>query len=97
MPKIERPARNDSYKRWLRKWPCIVCKARFGIEAAHTGPHGMNTKASDYNCIPLCHKHHQELHQIGPMRFEAGHFLDLAGLRAMYKAIWDEQQARKAA
>ena len=97
IPKIEKPARDKAYMRWVKQWPCIVCKTRWNIEPSHTGPHGISTKASDYSCIALCHKHHQELHQIGPVRFQAGHFLDFSEIRAMYRAIWDERQTRKAA
>ena len=30
------------------------------VECAHTGPHGIAQKASDYDCIPLCRWAHQE-------------------------------------
>ena len=97
IPKPDKPERNDAYKRWLRKWPCIVCKKQWSVEAAHTGPHGIGTKASDYACIALCKAHHQELHQIGPLRFQEGYFIVFTELAAMYKGVWDMLQARKAA
>lgn len=30
-----------------------------GTEAAHTGPHGLSQKASDYRTVPLCAYHHR--------------------------------------
>jgi hypothetical protein len=95
--RIEKPERNDAYLRWLRKWPCIACKRQFRIEAAHTGPHGLGTKSSDYSCIPLCHECHRQLHRIGPVDFQEAWFLEFSELRAMYRAIFDERAARKAA
>jgi hypothetical protein len=69
------PERNPKYRAWVRSLPCAVCEITFGVEACHTGPHGLQQKASDYSCIPLCIEHHRggnaALDKIGRVVFEA--------------------------
>jgi len=88
------PVRDESYRRWIRSWPCIACATRRGIEAAHTGPHGIGQKASDLSCIPLCHAHHAEMHQ-GVRAFEAQYSVDVPQIVAEFNQIWEAR--RKAA
>ena len=44
-----------------------------GIEASHTGPHGLGQKSSDFSAIPLCYQHHRtgkdSYHKLGPQKF----------------------------
>ena len=54
-----KPYRSARYLAWIRTLSCVVCQTDKYIEAAHTGPHGMNQKAPDTSAIPLCGKHHQ--------------------------------------
>ena len=89
------PVRSEDYKRWIRSWPCLVCATRRQIEASHTGPHGLGQKAADTSCVPLCKKHHAELHQ-GVQDFQERHQIELANVIAMFAAIWAERR-RKAA
>src|ERR1019366_5400421 len=35
------PERNAEYLRFVRGFPCAVCARTLGIEACHTGPHGI--------------------------------------------------------
>lgn len=91
------PTRDPTYRAFVRSFLCVVCKSRRGIEAAHTGPHGISQKASDRSCVALCHQEHRELHQIGPARFQDEHVIDFASLTVQYQELWNEQQARKAA
>jgi hypothetical protein len=49
-----RPTRNLKYLAWIRTQPCLVCGRTGGIEAAHTGPHGVGQKSPDTSAIPLC-------------------------------------------
>jgi hypothetical protein len=76
--------RSRLYRRWICSLPCAVCRAHFGIEAAHTGPRGLGTKSSDFSCIPLCRRHHQSgndsLHALGPQKFQERHDLDIPAL-----------------
>ena len=78
------PARSVQYRAWIRSLPCAVCGTSFGVEAAHTGPHGVQQKASDYSCIPLCHPHHRTgndaLDKIGHLAFEQRFGLEIAAI-----------------
>ena len=55
-----------------------------GIEASHTGPHGLGQKSSDYSAIPLCSKHHRtgrdSYHRLGPRRFSEVHGLNIRAI-----------------
>lgn len=67
---------------WLKAW---VCRARLHphldcsgpIEAAHTASGGVGRKADASTLIPLCRKHHAELHQYGAHSFEKAYGLSL--------------------
>ena len=87
------PIRDESYKHWVRSWPCLICARRFGIEAAHTGPHGLGQKASDLQTVPLCRQHHEDLHR-GVLDFQERHGINIPDAVAMFNAIW---QGRKKA
>ena len=79
-----RPTRNPKYLAWIRTQPCVVCGARRGIEAAHTGPHGLGQKSPDTSAIPLCYAHHRtgkdSYHRIGPRKFSEKHQLDIPAI-----------------
>jgi len=79
-----KPARSRPYLAWIRTLPCVVCGSTRGIEAAHTGPHGLGQKSSDYSAIPLCQKHHwsgrDSYHKLGPRKFAELHGLDLRAI-----------------
>ncbi|HEX3138774.1 MAG TPA: hypothetical protein VHQ87_01895, partial [Rhizobacter sp.] len=36
------------------------CETTSRVEAHHWGKHGMASKCSDYEAVPLCHEHHVE-------------------------------------
>ena len=76
-----KPVRNPAYLRWIRSLPCLVCRTRWHIEAAHTGPHGMGQKSSDLSAIPLCARHHRtgndSYHRLGPSKFAEVHRLSI--------------------
>ena len=82
--KTVRPTRNPKYLAWIRTQPCVVCGARRGIEAAHTGPHGLGQKSPDTSAIPLCPTHHRtgkdSYHRLGPRKFGQIHNLDIAAI-----------------
>ena len=83
-PMTARPARNWRYLAWVRTLPCLVCGARRGIEASHTGPHGLGQKSSDTSAIPLCTRHHRtgrdSYHKLGPRKFGELHNLDIPAI-----------------
>ncbi len=68
--------RSDEYLAYVRKHGCIVCSKQ--ADAHHAfGPHGLQQKASDFTCVPLCRVHHAEIHQAGKYSFEDGHDVNL--------------------
>lgn len=81
-----KPPRSKAYLAWIRSLPCIICGEVRGIEASHTGPHGLGQKSSDYSAIPLCSKHHRtgndSYHKLGPRRFSEVHGVDLRAIAA---------------
>ena len=88
------PARNYRYRAWIRSLPCAVC----GItpsHAAHTGPHAIGQKSSDYTVIPLCGDHHlyasDSLHRSGRAEFERRFDLDIAALVRRLNRLWWNQ------
>lgn len=61
-PKVDRDL---SYRSWVSTLPCLLCGTPGPNHAHHTASHGMAIKGSDYSCIPLCPKHHTEIHNTG--------------------------------
>lgn len=65
---MKRPKRrrwiNDKYTRWVKAQPCACC-GKPADDPHHLighGQGGMGTKAHDLFVLPLCRKHHDELH-----------------------------------
>ena len=79
-----KPCRNPQYLAWIRTLPCLVCGSRAGVEASHTGPHGLGQKSSDLSAVPLCYRHHRtshdSYHKMGARRFVRAHQLDLPAI-----------------
>ena len=73
-PKDPKPERSPKYLEFIRSMPCAVCGTQRGVEAAHTGPHALGRKASDFSAIPLCGPCHRtgrvSYHRLGPAEFE---------------------------
>ncbi|MEM8385027.1 DUF968 domain-containing protein [Morganella morganii] len=61
-----------TYLQWVKKQPCCVCgqQADDPHHIIGHGAGGMGTKAHDYEVIPLCRIHHDELHR-DPTAWEA--------------------------
>ena len=68
-----KPTRDADYTRFIKRLPCVACLRTWCIDPAHTGPHGIGQKASDYDALPGCPECHRELHRLGPVRFQIGH------------------------
>jgi hypothetical protein len=83
-PRTARPVRHPKYLAWIRTLPCLICGASRGIEASHTGPHGLGQKSPDTSAIPLCTKHHRSgkdsYHKLGPRKFAELHNLDIPAI-----------------
>lgn len=73
-PQSRKPIRHPAYLRFVRGLPCAVSGRTWGIEAAHTGPHGLGQKANDLDTIPLAREFHTRgkysYHVLGRVRFE---------------------------
>ena len=63
------------------------------MDPAHIGPHGYWQKAADTSCVPLCRKHHEELHVIGRKRFELKYEICFAIIIEGLFTEWSERQA----
>lgn len=99
--KPQPPWRNEEYRRFLRRFPCVVCGKTRRIEAAHFGAHGISQKASDKQALPLCQEHHRTgakaYHKLGPVNFAAFHGIDVATLQGYFQDVWEMKQRKKAA
>lgn len=88
------PPRDWRYRQWVRSLPCLVCHSA-PSQAAHTGPHGIGQKSSDYSCIPLCHWHHTDgnlaLDRIGRARFERTHGIRIAKVIRELGELWRDR------
>jgi hypothetical protein len=59
--------RSEAYMAHVRTFPCLVCG---DVSEAHhllrtPDGRGMGMKSGDQWCVPLCHEHHMELHNLG--------------------------------
>ena len=74
-PAFPKPVRlkDRGYLAWVRRRPCIGCGAR--SQAHHTVTKGAG--GSDFRTVPVCWKHHQELHRKGPAWFEEEYMVDI--------------------
>jgi hypothetical protein len=89
MYRLVRPARDRHYLAFIRGFPCVGCNSsKRQREAMHTGPHGMGQKASDLDALPGCRQCHQELHSIGPMKFQSRHRVEFTDLQIMFRAFY---------
>jgi hypothetical protein len=87
------PARDPTYRAWIRSLPCATCGIEPAGEAAHTGSDGgMKQKASDFSCIPLCRNCHtmgpNAYHRVGKKEFERRHKMDITRLVQRLAACW---------
>jgi hypothetical protein len=68
--------RSEEYLDFVRSHPCAVC--RQPAEAHHAiGHRGIGLKPSDFASIPLCRRHHADIHRVGPRPFARKHDIDL--------------------
>lgn len=82
-----RPSRDEAYRRFIRRFPCIGCGRQWNVDAMHIGPHGLGQKAADDTCLPGCRACHREFDR-NPRAFAERHGLDLAGLREFFQGLY---------
>ena len=68
----QKPFRIKDYTDWVKSFPCSVCATDQCIEPHHLKGHGHSgtRKADDRLTMPLCSKHHRELHDHGYQSFD---------------------------
>lgn len=82
-----KPARDPQYRRWIKSLPCFACGRNWLVDPAHTGPHGISQKASDYNCIPLCRDCHQSYDK-APYDFQHVRSWDMPAVLAIFHHLY---------
>ena len=85
--RAQKPVRDREYLRFIKRLPCVACLRTWGIDPAHTGPHGLGQKACDLKTIPLCRRCHDEFDS-GPLRFAEKHGLDIPALIARFNEFY---------
>jgi hypothetical protein len=87
------PERDWRYLRFIRQFPCVGCgRSGRGVEAMHTGPHGLGQKADDRQALPGCPACHRTgpnaLHKIGPVRFQELHRISFPDLWVYFQGMY---------
>ena len=59
---------NTDYLEYIRSLPCLICNKQPPSHPHHTKTRGSG--GSDLTTIPLCFKHHREVHIIGKKTFQ---------------------------
>ena len=77
---------SEQRQEWMHKLPCRVCGALPTV-AAHTAGGGTGRKGPYQSTIPLCHRHHMEMHT-GQKSFATKHGLNLEALAAEVEGMW---------
>ncbi len=85
----------SDYKKYIETLPCLICG---GVADGHhcfgvgIGRNRKTPKWEDFTIIPLCRKHHQELHQIGIKKFEEKYKINLykEALKILAQWIFNE-------
>jgi len=96
-----KPLRSVAYKAFVRTWPCHVCGARSGVQAAHFAPRGdggggMGMKHDDRRTVPQCSECHGYWHQHGTLRGETRASSESLMLRENVRLLieWDDRRKR---
>ena len=85
--------RNERYRRFIKRFPCIVCGATRYVDPMHTGPHALGQKASDLNCLPGCRQCHGAF-DADPRGFALVHDLDIPLLIEFFNHLWELRQTK---
>ena len=92
MPERDPKYQDADYLAFIRGQPCCVCQAP-AVDAHHPrigqindGGPGMAQKAADKWALPLCRRHHDELHSMSEREFWASLNIDPFALAMHYRA-----------
>lgn len=76
---------NPAHLAWVRLQPCCAGRCQGRGEAHHVrtaANSGTGIKPPDTDSVPLCRKHHAELHKGGAWTFQTTHEIDLEAVAA---------------
>lgn len=77
---------DDGHLAFIRCQPCCICGDTVSVEAHHPRfMAGMARKADDKAAVPLCGRHHRELHGMNEREFWASLGLDPHALALDYQ------------
>lgn len=63
-PEIHFRLRDKKYLAYVRSHPCLICGgASDAHHLTHAQPRGVSLKTGDQFAVPLCRRHHDDLHQ----------------------------------
>lgn len=94
--KPQPPSRSKPFLRWLKTFPCVACGSCKWVDPAHFGPHGVSTKADDFDALPLCRTCHNEQGK-SALTFAESKGLNVPDLQEYFRGMWNRKQERKAA
>lgn len=78
---------DEEFLKHVRALGCSVSGCRINtINSHHLKTRGAG--GSDYTCVPLCWKHHAEIHQLGRSKFEEKYSIDLWALNEKIIKEW---------
>ena len=85
----DNPERNKKYREWVRTHPCLACGVSDEtIADHHIHKLGKGIKCSDYETVPVCYDHHQEVEK-SREDFERKYSIDLKEEAERLKGEWD--------
>ena len=90
IPKPKR-IKDPKYLEWIKKRVCLCAYTWCGgdIVPHHIEAGGMGTKCDDTKTIPLCAKHHRELHDKGKKAFQETYGVDFEKLVGIYQDMYE--------
>ena len=74
---------------WVRRMGCLVC-GTMPSDCHHDPPRSLG--GSGESQVPLCRRHHNVRHQIGPKRFVECYEIDLKAEAARIESEWRAMQ-----
>ncbi len=76
--------------RWIKAQPCVVgsrgCEG--AIENAHTENGGIGRKADAATIVPLCHRHHADMHLFGARAVQTAWRVNLTLAASATEQAW---------
>mgnify|MGYP005847279859 CR=1 FL=1 len=96
--------KDKEYIDWIKTLPCIVCLTLSPYmkvsDDNQSDPHHIpkkghakvGKKASDRRTIPLCHRHHVEVHQKGRETFAKEYSLDYEEVISRLNTVFEERR-----